>query len=107
MILTCSIEHDLTESERMVVDYINANEAIISELTISQIAEHAYCSMSTVSRAIRKCGYASLAEMRVKLSSAAKTQDESLLVNEILAKSYIECTRTIENIQTSSILKIS
>lgn len=106
MILTCSIEHDLTESERMVVDYINANEAIISELTISQIAEHAYCSMSTVSRAIRKCGYASLAEMRVKLSSAAKAQDESLLVNEILAKSYVECTRTIENIQTSAILKI-
>lgn len=106
MILTCSIGHDLTESERMVVDYINANETIISELTISQIAEHAYCSMSTVSRAIRKCGYASLAEMRVKLSSVAKTQDESLLVNEILAKSYIECTRTIENIQTSSILKI-
>lgn len=106
MILTCSIEHDLTESEKMVVNYINANESRISELTISQIAEHAYCSMSTVSRAIRKCGYASLAEMRVKLSSAAKTQDESLLVNEILAKSYIECTRTIENIQTSSILKI-
>ena len=68
----------------MVVDYINANEAIIGDLTISEIAEHAYCSMSTVSRAIRKCGYASLAEMRVKLASAAKSQEQSLLVNEIL-----------------------
>ena len=90
MMLTCSIEYELTESEKMVVDYINANEAIIGDLTISQIAEHAYCSMSTVSRAIRKCGYASLAEMRVKLASAAKSQEQSLLVN----------------IQTSSIMKI-
>ena len=50
MMLTCSIEYELTESEKMVVNYINANEAIIGDLTISQIAEHAYCSMSTVSR---------------------------------------------------------
>lgn len=106
MILACSIAHELTESEKMVMDYINANETAIGELTISQIAEHAYCSMSTVSRAIRKCGYSSLAEMRVKLSSAAASEKQSHLVNEILAKSYTECVRTIENIQTSSILKI-
>lgn len=105
MILACSIAHELTESEKMVVDYINANEAIIGDLTISQIAEHAYCSMSTVSRAIRKCGYASLAEMRVKLSSTT-SEKQAHLVNEILAKSYTECVRTIENIQTRSILKI-
>lgn len=97
----------LTEAEQQVVAYLSAHADEIPHLTITDISERAFVSPSTVSRAIRKCGYACLADMRYKLAARDSSQPTLALFNQILNKSYEECTRTIENIRVESILKIT
>lgn len=107
MVLNCRTGRKLTDSEKAVADYINQNIHLVAELTITDIAERAFVSPSTVSRCIRKCGYDSLAQLRYKIASNDKLQENLTLVNEILAKSYEECTRTIETIHINSIMEIT
>ena len=56
-------EQKLTDAERSAVEYINRQIAIINLLSIEDIAEGAFVSNATVSRAIRKCGFSSFSEM--------------------------------------------
>ena len=59
----------LTQTELNVVDWLNEHENRIFDLSISDIAVETYSSPATVSRAIRKCGFSGIAEMRFKASS--------------------------------------
>lgn len=100
----------LSETEKCIVSYINANEAKIPYLSITNIAEKTYTSSATVSRTIQKCGFQGISELRYKISrqELRKQADEDTspyLVNEILAKTYRECTKTIDNLQITSILQ--
>ncbi len=97
----------LTPSEESVIRFINANAHRIGELSIGQIAEESFTSAATVSRAIRKCGVQGIAQLRYQLASERTEQQESFLVNDILKKSYTECTNTIANIRSESILEIT
>lgn len=109
MIIELSNEkfHLLTDSEKAVMNYINENEKIIPEMSIINIAEETYTSTATVSRAIRKCGFNGISELRYKVSSKREKNPESRAINAILQKSLNECTKTIENIRVNSIVKIT
>ena len=95
----------MTTAEQLAIDYINENENIIAELTITDIARLAYVSPSAVSRAIRKCGVMNMTDMRCKLAAGEVTK-KNFVVNEILDKSYMDCVKTIERIDTAAILKV-
>lgn len=103
-----TVYQSLSESERCVVDFINQNEARIPLLSITSIADKTFTSPATVTRAIQKCGFQGITELRYKLS--VDTKDEQNLrspyaVNEILDKSFRECTKTIDNLNITSILQ--
>ncbi len=105
MFLKCEEGCHLTTAEQLAIDYINENETLISELTITDIARRAYVSPSAVSRAIRKCGISNMTDMRCKLA-VGEVAKKNFAVNEILEKSYLECVKTIERIDTAAILKV-
>lgn len=107
MELSSRTDRKLTSAEQNVIDYIRRNEHLVAELTITDIAEKAFVSPATVSRAIRKCGYENLTELRYKIASQDQLQTNLILVNEILSKSYEECIRTLENIRISAILQVA
>lgn len=103
-----TVYQSLSESERCVIDFINQNEAKIPLLSITSIADKTFTSPATVTRAIQKCGFQGITELRYKLSQ--DTKDEQTLrspyaVNEILDKSFRECTKTIDNLNITSILQ--
>ena len=66
---TEDLENQLTEAERQVIEYINQHEDQFLKLTITELAEKSFTSPPTVSRAVRKCGYNGLSELRYKLSA--------------------------------------
>ena len=97
----------LSQSEQQVINFINDNVKDISSLSITTIASKTYTSLATVSRAIRKCGYDGIAHLRYSLKQDDMQEAEDIhIMNDILAKSYRECTRTIDNISIPHILRI-
>ncbi len=96
----------LSDSERAVVDYINKQKCIINLLSIEDVAQGAFVSNATVSRAIRKCGFSSFSEMKFRLSDDAKQNAETYEMNRILSKSYTECIETIKRIDIPSVVQI-
>ena len=104
--MECLPEKQLTDSERAVVEYINQQQCIINLLSIEDIAEGAFVSNATVSRAIRKCGFSSFSEMKYRLSEDAKSNQQAYEMNRILSKSYTECIETIKRIDIGAVLEI-
>ena len=107
MNIVCAADKHLSQAEQAAVDYINKKQGIISLLSISDIADGAFVSNATVSRAIRKCGFKSLSEMKFRLAQAETEDEESYKVNEILQKSYVEVLETIKGIDIEAILRIA
>lgn len=98
----------LSESEKCVIDYLNKNEDKIPFMSITNIAEKTFTSSATVSRTIQKCGFQGISELRYKISqkeSENETDSSPYVVNNILAKSFRECTKTIDNLCITSILQ--
>ena len=101
----CMSTSRLSDSERAVVEYINKQQCIINLLSIEDVAEGAFVSNATVSRAIRKCGFSSFAEMKFRLSEDAKQNAATYEMNHILSKSYTECIETIKSIDVQSVIE--
>lgn len=55
-------------------------------MSINEIADASFTSPATVSRAIRKCGFSGIAEMKYKISSQMNYIVEGKIVNEIFEK---------------------
>ena len=104
MFLKCEKGQHLTTSEQNAIDYINENVDVIGEMTISDIAEKAYVSTATISRAIKKCGIKNLLDVRYQLA-VKQIAKKNFVAHDILEKTYIECTKTIERIDTTAVLK--
>ncbi|MGM0164484.1 MurR/RpiR family transcriptional regulator [Enterococcus sp. DIV1059_2] len=107
--LNKEIYQRLSSSERSVIDFLNKNELLIPKLSITKIAEKTYVSSATVSRTIQKCGFSGINELRYKISQHKQEKssfDTPYVVNNILAKSFRECTKTIDAIDSSSIYQI-
>ena len=105
MLITCEAGKQLSESESVVIEYINQHQKSVPALSISELSELAFVSTATISRAVRKCGFESFTEMKFRLSQEMQ-ESHTYTLNDILSKSYNECIRTIENISTESMLKI-
>lgn len=106
MIITCEADKHLSEAEWSVIEYINAQQEQISKLSISDIADGAFVSNATVSRAIRKCGFNSLGELKYRLAQRPDETHSLYTVNKILSKSYQECVETLQNINVEDVLKL-
>ena len=107
MFITNSADAHLSNAESVAIQYINQHINQIEHMSISDIAEGAFVSNSTVSRAIRKCGFSSLAELKVLTGQEGNdAQQPSYRINQILSKSYVECLETIKMIQIDAIIEI-
>ena len=104
MFLKCEKDQRLTNSEQNVIDYINENVDAIGDMTISEIAEKAFVSTATVSRAIKKCGIDNLHVVKYQIS-VRQIAKENFVAHDILEKTYSECKKTIERIDTTAVLK--
>lgn len=96
----------LSESEKKVVDFLNRNEKNIPDFSITKIAEKTFTSSATVSRTIQKCGFSGINELRYQISRQGESKEAvnaPYIVNNILAKSFRECTETIDAIRSTDI----
>lgn len=96
----------LTDAEKSVITYINNNEELIPEKSISEMAEESYTSPATVSRTIRKSGFDGISELRYRISARNEFNQEAMIVNAIFQKSMLECQKTIENLKVPTILEV-
>ena len=104
MFLKCEKGQHLTSSEQNVINYINNNVDNIGDMTITEIAEEAFVSTATVSRAIKKCGIDNLHVVKYQIS-VKQLAKENFIAQDILAKTYQECKKTIERIDTTAVLR--
>lgn len=104
MLLKCKKGLHLTNSEQQAIDYINDNVDTIADMTISEIAEKAFVSASTISRAIKKCGIGQLVDVRHQLA-VREIAEKNFVANNILEGVYREFTKTIERIDTTAVLQ--
>lgn len=104
--LTKEQEINLTSTEKNVIDWINENEILIPQRSINEIADESFVSPATVSRAIRKCGFSGIAEMKYKVSAKMKYKIDGQIVNEIFQRSITECNKTIEALNVDTILRV-
>lgn len=96
----------LTPTERQVIEYINHNEEKILQMSITDIAETSFTSSPTVSRAIKKCGFKGISELRYKISADLESIPEGKIVNQIFEKSMMECRKTLEILKPETILEV-
>ena len=66
------LEHlnDLTESEKIIVDYIKNNPETFIKMSAVQISKTWFVSTSSLYRLCTKLGYSGLAELKVQVSSS-------------------------------------
>lgn len=96
----------LTPAELSVIEYINGHGAEAVQLSITDLAETSCTSPATVSRAIRKCGFSGIPELRRYIATRISQFSAPYLMNEVLELSYKECVNTIENLRIPDVLKI-
>ena len=96
----------LTPAELAVIEYINTHASESAQMPITDLAEASCTSPATVSRAIRKCGFSGIPELRRYIATRTSQFSAPYLMNEVLELSYKECVNTIENLRISDILKI-
>lgn len=96
----------LSQTDLNIVQWINEHENEIYNLSISEIANATFTSASTVSRAIKKCGFSGIAEMRYKLSSQNNNIVDGKIVNQIMNNLLTECKDTIEGLEVDTIQQI-
>ena len=97
---------ELTMAELEVIQWLNNNEELIPDRSISEMADESYTSPATVSRAIRKCGFSGIAELKYRVSAKMNYVAEGKIVNEIFQRSLMECEKTIEILKVETILRI-
>ena len=90
MVLQCQNNQQLTSSEQKVVDYINENYGCIMNEGVVDIAQHAFVSVATLSRALKKCGINKITELHQKIIKS------NFIYNEIANRVLQDCTDTVE-----------
>jgi len=107
MEIACVPTCKLSDSEKAVIEYINKQRYIINLLSIEDVAQGAFVSNATVSRAVRKCGFSSFQEMKFRLSPNSEQNTEISQMNKVLSMSYAECVETIKQIDILSVIEIA
>lgn len=99
-------KEQLSQTDLNIVQWINEHEEEIYNLSIGEIAMATFTSASTVSRAIKKCGFSGIAEMRYKLSSRNNDIVDGKIVNQIMSNLLTECQETIQGLTVDTIQQI-
>ncbi len=107
MEIRCEQDKRLSDAERAVVEYINAKQCVMELLSIADVADGAFVSNATVSRAVRKCGFSSFSELKFRLAEDAKRNPQTYEMNRILSKSYSECLETIRRLDIDAVIEIA
>ncbi|MGY3750563.1 MurR/RpiR family transcriptional regulator [Vagococcus acidifermentans] len=68
----------LNETEVQILEYILNNRETVSKLTIVQLAKETLTSKSTVSRLVKKLGFAGYSEFKYRLSDTTERKREKL-----------------------------
>ncbi|MDR2977276.1 MAG: MurR/RpiR family transcriptional regulator [Streptococcaceae bacterium] len=101
------MSQELSNSERHVWQVIQDNYQYIPKLSISELAELAFVSISTVNRTVRKKGYAGYSDFRYSVKEKPTLEmEESKFSQEVLdaiAKNEEELLKTINGISADSI----
>lgn len=100
MILHCQEGQQLTNSEQKVIECINNNPETISNMGIIELAEQAFVSVATLSRALRKCGVEKITDIRYRVAK------DNFTTNNILNDIRTEYTNTIQQIDLNLISEI-
>lgn len=96
----------LTQTELQAIEYINHHEEEVLHMSITDIAQASFTSSATVSRAIKKCGFDGISELRYKISADLELVLEGKVVNRIFEKSMMECRKTLEILKPETILEV-
>ncbi len=94
----------LSKTELDIVHFINDNEDKFSELSIGDIARKTFSSISTVSRAIRKCGINGFQELRYRAINNVQKKDVRYMT-DIINRSLIDAQETIDRISVTELLE--
>lgn len=105
--ITDTEKRQFTQTELSVIDWLNAHENELYELTISEIADRMFTSPATVSRTIQKSGFSGIAQLRFKAASKNHYIEDGKAANKIINNLLDECQETIENISVDTILQIT
>lgn len=95
--------NNLSELEKEIIKYIEDNSNEIPNMSITDLANETYSSISTVSRAVKKSGMDGFSELRYKCSLLDKSNHQIQDINEIMNKSLKETIRTIDNLSVEDI----
>lgn len=106
MLVCANPNKPLTKLEKEVVDYLNFRVTDVREVTITDVAEKAFVSTATVSRAVRKCGFSSFSAACYHLAQERQENQHKHYIDDILSKCYEECISTIEGIDLKQIEKV-
>ena len=86
--------NNLTDAERSVINYINQHEDSIPLMSITTIANNSCTSPATVTRAIQKCGFNGITQLRYQIAqrnNVNSEQESPYIVNTILNKTFRNC----------------
>ncbi len=75
----------LSKTEQQVLDYVEKNMEKTTDLTIEQLAEYTYTSRATITRFIKKLGFKTYAEFKIRLGDFCK-QEKVNLIKEVNRK---------------------
>lgn len=102
-------QQKLTETEQFVWNYITHNFSDISRLTISELSEITNVSNATITRTLKKKGYAGFSEfkhdVRFNDQNTLKVLQDNQLTRDTkrsILKSYQEVTRTFNMLDIST-----
>lgn len=59
----------LTDSEKQIVDFIEANPRIVINLSLEELSEQCYVSQASIIRLCKKLGTKGFAEFKIRLAS--------------------------------------
>ncbi|WP_207941579.1 hypothetical protein DOK78_002925 [Enterococcus sp. DIV2402] len=81
---------NLTKAEKTVIDFILADVAAASMMTISDVSKKINVSIATISRLSKKLGYQSYQEMRLKVYDGHDAQSSKFFPNLTKDDSFVE-----------------
>ncbi|BDR57751.1 MurR/RpiR family transcriptional regulator [Xylocopilactobacillus apicola] len=101
-------KNKLNYNEKQVVEYMYKNKALLTGLKIQDLAINVHLSKSFISKLIKKLGYSSFAEFKVKIK-AESTQYNKLPNSDLIEaqkKDLQETERLLQQVNFSAIFKV-
>jgi Transcriptional regulators len=89
---------ELNENDKEVISYIVTNKRLVTDMTITTLAEASLTSKSSILRLTKKLGYSGYSEFKYSLQNQLR---ENKQLNEVLK--FLKCKWMILKIQLNSL----